>query len=44
MKDIIIPEGTGTKENPWKLKIPPKTSEYEMYLDEKDGKKVIITI
>ena len=24
----------GTKENPWKLKTPPGTSEYEAYLDE----------
>jgi hypothetical protein len=22
---------SGTKENPWKLKTPPQTSEYEMY-------------
>jgi len=22
---------TGTKENPWKLKTPPLTSDYEMY-------------
>jgi hypothetical protein len=32
---------SGTKENPWKLKTPPKTSEYKMYLDEKDGIKNI---
>ncbi|SDN41616.1 hypothetical protein SAMN04487897_102844 [Paenibacillus sp. yr247] len=32
----------GTKENPWKLKTPPKTSEYEMYKDEKDGKTIIV--
>ena len=31
-----------TKENPWKLKTPPKTSEYEMYIDEKDGIKIIV--
>jgi hypothetical protein len=31
-----------TKENPWKLKTPPLTSEYEMYIDEKDGKEVIV--
>ncbi len=34
--------GTGTKENPWKLKTPPLSSDYEMYLDEKDGKEVIV--
>ncbi|MEP6597062.1 MAG: DUF6855 family protein [Ginsengibacter sp.] len=32
----------GTKENPWKLKTPPGTSEYEMYKDAKDGKEVIV--
>ncbi len=31
-----------TKDNPWKLKTPPNTSEYEMYIDEKDGKKIIV--
>lgn len=32
----------GTKENPWKLKTPPGTSEYEMYKDTKDGKDIIV--
>jgi hypothetical protein len=32
----------GTKENPWKLRTPPGTSEYEMYKDVKDGKEVIV--
>jgi hypothetical protein len=27
-------QGSGTKEDPWKLKTPPGTSEYEMYGDE----------
>ena len=31
-----------TKENPWKLKTPPGTSDYEMYVGEKDGKKIIV--
>jgi hypothetical protein len=34
----------GTKENPWKLKTPPLTSEYEMYKDVKDGKEVIVCV
>ncbi|WP_430401746.1 DUF6855 family protein [Fluviicola sp.] len=34
----------GTKENPWKLKTPPMTSEYEMYKDVKDDKEVIICV
>ncbi|MFN2437610.1 MAG: DUF6855 family protein [Chitinophagaceae bacterium] len=32
----------GTKENPWKLKTPPGTSDYEMYKDEKDGKEILV--
>lgn len=32
----------GTKKDPWKLKTPPGTSEYEMYKDVKDGKEVIV--
>ncbi len=31
-----------TKENPWKLKTPPLSSEYEMYIDEKDGREIIV--
>ena len=31
-----------TKENPWKLKTPPQTSEYEMYIAEKDGREIIV--
>jgi hypothetical protein len=34
----------GSKENPWKLKTPPLTSEYEMYKDEKEGKEVIVCV
>jgi len=38
----MAPEGT--KENPWKLKTPPLTADYEMYKDEKDGKEVIVCV
>jgi hypothetical protein len=32
-----------TKENPWKLKTPPLTSDYEMYMDvNKEGKEIIV--
>ena len=31
-----------TKDNPWKLKTPPQTSDYEMYVDMKDGKEIIV--
>lgn len=34
----------GTKENPWKLKTPPGTSDYEMYKGEKDGQEVIYCV
>ena len=32
----------GTKEDPWKLKTPPGTSDYEMYKDVKEGKEIIV--
>ena len=31
-----------TKDKPWKLKTPPQSSEYEMYIDEKDGMEIIV--
>lgn len=34
----------GTKTDPWKLKTPPQTSSYEMYIDEKDGKEVLFCV
>jgi len=34
--------GKGTIDDPWQLKTPPLSSEYQMYLDEKDGQKVIV--
>ena len=33
-----------TKDNPWRLKTPPLTSEYEMYSDEKDDKEIIVCV
>jgi hypothetical protein len=30
------------KDNPWKLKTPPGSSEYTLHTDEKDGKKVLV--
>ena len=32
----------GTKDNPWRLKTPPQTSEYEMYKGEKDGVDILV--
>ncbi len=37
-------EQQGTKENPWKLKTPPQTSEYEMYKGEKDGQEILFCV
>lgn len=34
----------GTKSDPWKLKTPPQTSSYEMYIDQKDGNEVIFCV
>lgn len=34
----------GTIETPWKLKTPPLSSDYEMYMDAKDDKKVIVCV
>lgn len=31
-----------TKDNPWKLKTPPGTAEYEMWMDTKDGVEIIV--
>ena len=36
--------GTGTREDPWRLKTPPLTSDYEMYLDVRDGTEVIVCV
>ena len=34
--------GAGTKDDPWRLKTQPLTSEYEMHLDERDGRQVLV--
>jgi len=36
--------GTGTQSDPWLLKTPPQTSDYQMYLAEKDGRQVIVCV
>ncbi len=30
------------KNNPWKLKTPPQTADYEMYIDVKEGREIIV--
>jgi len=32
----------GTRENPWKLRTPPGTSEYDMYKDARDGTEILV--
>jgi hypothetical protein len=32
------------KENPYQLKTPPGTAEYQMYFDQKDGNDVIVCV
>jgi len=34
----------GTKESPWNFKTPPLTSDYQMYVGEKNGEKVIVCV
>ena len=33
-----------TKDNPWQLQTPPLSSNYEMYVDEKDGVEIIMCV
>jgi hypothetical protein len=35
---------TGTARDPWRLKTPPLSSEYQMYCDEHDGVPVIVCV
>jgi len=35
-------EGNGTKDDPWRLKTPPLSSEYTMYADERDGIRLLV--
>ena len=32
----------GTRENPWRLRTPPGTSEYDMYKDARDGTEILV--
>jgi hypothetical protein len=36
--------GAGTNDDPWQLKTPPLSSDYEMFLDERDGRKVLVCV
>jgi hypothetical protein len=34
--------GSGTADDPWRLKTPPLTSEFTMYRDVRDGREVLV--
>ena len=36
--------GVGTKDDPWQLKTPPLTSDYQMYIEERQGSEVIVCV
>lgn len=40
----MITKGSGTKNDPWQLKTPPLTSEYQMYFDKVNEKEVIVCV
>ena len=42
MADDPISGGSGTAEDPWRLKTPPLSSQYTMHRDTRDGTDVIV--
>jgi hypothetical protein len=36
--------GAGTKDDPWRLQTPPLTSAYEMFLEEREGRRVLVWV
>ena len=42
MTDGPISSGSGTPDDPWRLKTPPLTSDYTMHRDTRDGTAVIV--
>ena len=42
LQNLHMAKEKGIKENPWKLKTPPGSSEFEMYKDVKDGKEILV--
>ena len=37
-------KGSGISDDPWQLKTPPLTSDFQMYFDEREGKEVIVCV
>ncbi len=42
MPDEPISSGSGTVDDPWRLKTPPLTSDYTMHRDTRDGNEVLV--
>lgn len=42
METAAISSGSGTSEDPWRLKTPPLSSDYTMHRDIRDGVEVIV--
>lgn len=42
MSDEPISSGTGTADDPWRLKTPPLSSDYTMHRDQRDGVDVLV--
>lgn len=42
MSDEPISSGSGTADDPWRLKTPPLSSDYTMHRDTRDGVDVIV--
>lgn len=42
MAEQAISSGTGTKDDPWRLKTPPLSSEYTLHRDTRDGVEVLV--
>lgn len=37
-----ISSGSGTKEDPWRLKTPPLSSDYTLHRDKKEGREMLV--
>jgi hypothetical protein len=40
--DALMSSGSGTSEDPWRLKTPPLSSDYTMHRDVREGRDVIV--
>ena len=42
MSDAPISSGTGSPEDPWRLRTPPLSSEYVLHREQRDGRDVLV--